>query len=111
MAKRQLYRKPRRPLRPSDGIGSYAPLMVPDATSEEVVMAVASLSFAAGYKPGIGREYNPIRDEYTMTGETIADHEAVDYKLRGEDVSMIIAFLRRLEVEADMGRIKTPGGV
>lgn len=96
LVRRRLYKPERAPARAKNAIGSRSPVMLTDATDREVASALAVLGQGCGIVIGLGRDYEPIRDEYTVTAKNRATGKVGDYRIPGSDVAQVIMLARMM---------------
>lgn len=94
LTKRRLYRHERAPARKKGVLAKQAPVGCPDASHEEIAMALASLAMAASLdvKVGRGGDYDSLKDEYTVVGSISG--KAQDLMIEGWAVALLINQLR-----------------
>ncbi len=98
LAKRRLYKPERRPARTRGHVkaGQMAPVAMPSANHDEITLAIFHLCKQAGVKIGRSCGYDPLRDEYTAVGKSLATGKAQDFTIHGGEVAQTIAIMRLL---------------
>ncbi len=96
LTRRRLYKPERAPARMQGILRNEAPLACLDACQTEITSAIAAILQMGNALPGIGREYDAIRDQYTITGKSGTTGKAQDYVIEGEAVAAVIHETRRL---------------
>jgi hypothetical protein len=112
LVKRRLYKPERKPARRKgvlkglpNGLYKLAPIGLPDADAGEVAKALFSLSREAGVIVGQGSGYDPLRDQYAVTGKSLATGKAQDFTVEGAEVAAVIRMARML----NGGRMRANG--
>lgn len=104
LIKRRLYKPERKPARRKGVLGQQAPVGCPDANHYEIAMAIAAICEEAQMEPGIGGEYDALKDEYTIIGRVrdggvdtstgMRTGKVQDIKIPGAAVAALIGTLR-----------------
>jgi hypothetical protein len=71
MSRRPMYRPERAPARKLGVLNRQAPIACPDATPEEIAMALFSIGEQAHMIPGQGGTYDSLKDLYTLIGKAL----------------------------------------
>lgn len=90
LVRRKMYKKERAPGRMDDLAFAMAPMAVPDAMPEEIIRACVVIARQMGFKIGIGRDYDRIKDQYVVTGKSARTKKAQDFKIPGALVALTI---------------------
>lgn len=95
LARRNLYKRERRPARYDDKTGEMPPIGCPDATPFEIVSTINAYAKAV-LKIDVGRTngYDKQRDEYTVIAKHGRWEKPRDYKIPGEDIALTIKVFR-----------------
>lgn len=97
LVKRRLYKPERKPARKRGVLhNKNAPVALPDASGDEIAMALFALCEEAKVRIGRAEGYDSLRDEYTVVGKSMVTGVAQDWKVKGFEVALLIGFLRQL---------------
>jgi hypothetical protein len=96
ITKRRLYKPERRPARKKGVLEKHAPIALPGANKYEIATALWALCKEAGVIVGQGGEYDALKDQYTVIGKSMATGKAMDFKVQGQEVAIVISIGRQL---------------
>jgi hypothetical protein len=91
LARRQMYKRQRRPARHDDHTGSMPPIGAPDATAFEIISTINAYAKVV-LKIDVGRTngYDKQKDEYSVIGKAGRFEVPRDYRVPGAHVALLI---------------------